>query len=128
MGRERGHAEGIFSPTWDGVGGGFAHSPAYIDRVNRLPFEGQKPEEIARYPGHFSGGVAGGAVSALAEGGEKNLPLIRKLLKDTNPWIRAGAGFYLSLAEQGRQRAMPHSREVPPGDGLLARGGQTGDR
>ena len=65
-----------------GVGGGFAHSPDYIGRVNRMSFEGQKPEEIARYLGHFSGGVVGGAVGALAEGGEKNLPLIKKLLKD----------------------------------------------
>ncbi len=74
-----------------GVGGGFAHSPDYIGRVNRMSFEGQKPEEIARYLGHFSGGVVGGAVGALAEGGEKNLPLIKKLLKDKNPWIRGGA-------------------------------------
>jgi len=56
-----------------------------------MSFEGQKPEEIARYLGHFSGGVVGGAVGALAEGGEKNLPLIKKLLKDSNPWIRGGA-------------------------------------
>jgi hypothetical protein len=74
-----------------GVGGGFAHSPGYIGRVNRMSFEGRKPREIARYLAHFSGGVAGGAVGALAEGGEKNLPLIKKLLKDTNPWIRGGA-------------------------------------
>ncbi len=74
-----------------GVGGGFAHSPGYISGVNRMSFKGRKPEEIARYLAHFSGGVVGGAVGALAEGGEKNLPLIRKLLKDTNPWIRGGA-------------------------------------
>ena len=74
-----------------GVGGGFAHSPDYIGRVNRMSFKGQKPEEIARYLAHFSGGVVGGAVGALAEGGPKNLPLIKKLLKDTNPWIRGAA-------------------------------------
>jgi len=74
-----------------GVGGGFAHSPAYIARVNQMSFEGKKPEQIARYLSHFSGGVVGGAVNALAAGGEKNLPLVKKLLKDTNPWIRGGA-------------------------------------
>jgi len=74
-----------------GVGGGFAHSPDYIARVNRMSFEGQKPEQIARYLAHFSGGVVGGAVKALAEDGPKNLPLIKKLLKDKNPWIRGGA-------------------------------------
>lgn len=70
---------------------GFAHSPEYIEQVNRDSFQGLKPEEIARYLAHFSGGVSGGAVRALAAGGEKNLPLIQKLLKDTNPWIRGGA-------------------------------------
>jgi hypothetical protein len=74
-----------------GVGGGFAHSPTYIARVNQESFKGQKPEEIARYLAHFSGGVVGGAVDELAAGGEKNLPLIKKLLKDKNPWIRGGA-------------------------------------
>ncbi len=71
--------------------GGFAHSPRYIGRVNRNAFAGQPPEEIARFLAHFNGGVVGGAVDALAEGGEKNLPLVKKLLKDDNPWIRGGA-------------------------------------
>jgi HEAT repeat protein len=70
---------------------GFAHSPEYIGKVNRDSFKGRKPEEIAWYLTHFSGGVAAGAVEALAAGGEKNLPLVKKLLKDTNPWIRSGA-------------------------------------
>lgn len=86
---------------------GFAHSPAYIGRVNKESFKGEKPEEIARYLAHFSGGVVGGAVGALAEGGEKNLPLIKKLLKDTNPWIRGGAvrvlcAMYAAKKTQGK--------------------------
>ena len=100
--------------TRGGVGGGFAHSPAYIARVNQMSFKGRKPEEIARYLGHFSGGVAGGAVSALAEGGEKNLPLIRKLLKDANPWIRGGAVSVLCAMYKPADDPKGKSPATPP--------------
>jgi len=95
-----------------GVGGGFAHSPEYITRVNRMSFEGQKPKQIARYLGHFSGGVSGGAVNALAAGGEKNLPLVRALLKDKNPWIRGGA--IRVLCAMYRPADDPNSKKKQP--------------
>jgi hypothetical protein len=102
--------------------GDFAHSPEYIARVNSEAFRDEKPEEVARYLAHFSGGVAGGAVRALVEGGEDNLPLVKRLLKDTNPWMRGGAlrvlaGFYGmpkgAKGTQAPERAMtPELREV----------------
>ncbi len=95
---------------------GFAHSPQYIQRVNRESFEGAEPEEIARYLAHFSGGVSGGAVAALAAGGEKNLPLVKKLLKDTNPWIRGGAVRVLCAmyAPKREGKKPPTPREITP--------------
>ena len=97
--------------------GDFAHSPEYIARVNSEAFKGEKPAEIARYLAHFSGGVAGGAVRALVEGGKENLPLVRRLLKDSNPWIRGGAvrvlaGFY--GMPKGAKGAKVPEREVTP--------------
>ncbi len=97
---------------------GFAHSPGYIARVNRLAFEGAKPEEIARYLAHFSGGICGGAVEALAADGEKNLPLVKKLLKDTNPWIRGGAVRVLCAMyapdEKGKRKGPKTAVEMTP--------------
>lgn len=108
----------LAGPVWNQTvwaGGGFAHSPDYIGRVNRNAFEGQPPEEIARYLGHFSGGVVGGAVGALAEGGEENLPLIKKLLKDENPWIRGGAIRVLSVMYAPKAEAEgPAAPELTP--------------
>jgi len=95
---------------------GFAHSPEYIRQVNCDAFEDCKPEEIARYLAHFSGGVADGAVWALAARGEKSLPLVRKLLKDTNPWIRGGAVRVLTamVAPPDDGRDTPAAPETTP--------------
>jgi hypothetical protein len=90
----------------------FAHSMAYIGRVNREAFKGEKPEEIARYLAHYNGSVVGGAVGALVAGGKENLPLVMKLMKDTNPWIRAGAvqvytGLHTPPKLPGKKRSIP---------------------
>jgi len=70
---------------------GFAHSPEYISRTNQRGFDGMAPEKIAGFLAHFSGAPAGGAALALAEHGEKVLPLLKRLLKDKHHGIRAGA-------------------------------------
>ena len=74
-----------------GVGDGWAHDGDYIAAVNQQGFEGMTPEQIAPFVGHFSGGVAGGAIRALAAHGESTLPLLKRMLGDSHPGIRAGA-------------------------------------
>lgn len=63
----------------------------YIARQSVPFFEGKKPEQIARYLAHFNDGPHTGAVLALAAHGDSVLPLLEKLMGDTNPWVRAGA-------------------------------------
>ncbi|MCP5117694.1 MAG: hypothetical protein GY953_43280, partial [bacterium] len=74
-----------------GVRDGWAHGGDYIAEINRQGFEGMTPEQIAPFVGHFSGGVAGGAIAALAAHGEATLPLLKRMLGDSHPGIRAGA-------------------------------------
>jgi hypothetical protein len=84
-------------PAWKkelglpGNDGGFACEPDYIAETNAKGLEGMSPEQIARFLGHFNAGPADGAAMALADQGAKALPLIDKLLHDTNPYVRAGA-------------------------------------
>jgi len=78
-------------PALPGNDGGFACSPAYIAKTNARGLAGMSPEQVARFLGHFNGGLAGGAAMALGEQGPKVLPLIDKLLHDSHPYIRAGA-------------------------------------
>jgi len=54
-------------------------------------FEGMTTDQIAPFVGHFSGGVAGGAIEALAGRGEEALPLLKRMLGDSHPGIRSGA-------------------------------------
>jgi len=74
-----------------GIRDGWAHSPGYIARTNQQGFEGMTPEQIAPFLGHFNGGVAAGASSALAALGEKARPLLNRMLTDKHPGVRAGA-------------------------------------
>jgi len=74
-----------------GMGDGFACGPAYINAVNKRGFEDMAPEKIAGFLGHFSGNAAAGAVQALAEHGEEVVPLLKRLLGDEHPGVRAGA-------------------------------------
>ncbi len=74
-----------------GIRDGFAHSPEYITRINEQGFAGMAPEQIAPFVGHFNGNAASGAANALAAYGEKTLPLLRRMLRDSHPGIRAGA-------------------------------------
>ena len=70
---------------------GFAHSPEYIARTNQRGFDGMAPEKIAGFLAHFNGAPADGAAQALAEHGEKVLPLLKRLMKDKHHGIRSGA-------------------------------------
>ena len=86
----------LCDPKWTkerlpGNDGGFACSPDYIARTNMNGLAGKSPEQIARFLGHFNGGLAGGAAMALGEQGPKVIPLIDKLLRDSHPYVRAGA-------------------------------------
>ncbi len=94
-----------------GVGDGFAHSPAYIQAANTRGFEGMTPRQIAGFLGHFSGGPAGGAVTALASHGEETLPLIAQLLKDSHHGIRAGA--VATLTQIYKSDSEEYRTEVP---------------
>ena len=80
-----------------GIRDGFAHSPDYIARIDEQGFAGMTPEQIAPFLGHFNGGVAGGAASALAKYGEQALPILKSMLTDGHPGVRAGAIQTLSL-------------------------------
>ncbi len=77
--------------TRGGIRDGWAHSPDYIARTNQQGFEGMTPEQIGPFLGHFNGGVAAGACRALTAHGEKTLPLLKRMLTDKHPGIRAGA-------------------------------------
>jgi hypothetical protein len=77
--------------TKGGMGDGFACSPTYINAVNKRGFDGMEPGKIAGFLGHFSGNAAAGAVAALVEHGETVVPLLKRLLEDEHPGVRAGA-------------------------------------
>ena len=84
------------NPAWPeaklpGNDGGFACGPNYIAETNARGLDGMTPQQIARFLGHFNAGPAEGAAMALADQGEKALPLIDRLMHDTNPYIRAAA-------------------------------------
>ncbi len=100
-----------------GVDGGFAHSPDYIQRTNQRGFDGMSPEQIAGYLPHFSGGLAGGAAAAMAEHGAKEVPLLKRMLKDKHPGVRAGAlrvlaRIYGSDSEEYRTEVPAHMAEI----------------
>lgn len=80
-----------------GIRDGWAHSPDYINATNQRGFEGMTPEQIASFLGHFAGGPAGGSVRALAGHGRKVAPLLKRLLADKHPGVRAGAVETLRL-------------------------------
>jgi hypothetical protein len=95
-----------------GIDNGFAHSPNYISLTNKRGYQGMKPEQIAGFFNHPSGPAYDGAVRALAERGETVLPLLRQLLADTHPGIRAGA--LATLAEIYQSDSEEYRTEVPP--------------
>jgi hypothetical protein len=70
---------------------GWACDPEYIVQRHMKFFEGKTPEQIARFLAHPSGHPYAAAVKSLAARGEEALPLIKKLLGDSHPWIRGGA-------------------------------------
>jgi len=80
-----------------GIRDGWAHAYDYISEINRRGFDGMAPEKIAPFLGHFNGGVAGGAAKALAARGDAVMPLLKRLLTDTHPGVRAGAVETLKL-------------------------------
>jgi len=94
-----------------GIRDGFAHSPQYIARTNQRGFQGMKPEQIAGYLAHFSGGAADGASLALAERGEEVVPLLKQLLGDKHHGIRAGA--LATLTKIYRSDDHEYKTEVP---------------
>jgi len=94
-----------------GVGDGFAHSPDYIGEVNRRGFDGMPPEQIARFLGHFSAGAADGAARALAAHGAEALPLLKRLLRDSHPGLRAGA--VATLTYLYKSDSQEYRTEVP---------------
>ena len=94
-----------------GVDNGFAHSPGYIAQVNKRGFAGMKPEQVAGFLAHCSGSVAEGAMQALAERGEDVKPLLKRLLRDEHPGIRAGA--LATLARMHRSDSKEYRTEVP---------------
>jgi len=100
-----------------GVDNGFAHSPAYIAETNRRGFDGMTAERVAGYLAHCSGPAAEGAMAALAERGEKVVPLLKRLLADEHPGIRSGAlatlgRMYRSDSEEYRSEVSPELTEV----------------
>jgi len=98
--------------TKGGVDNGFAHSPDYIARINRQGFEGMTPDEIAGFLSHPSHSVMDGAGLALSERGEEVVPLLKRLLTDEHPGIRAGALKTLSRIHQSDSEE--YRTEVPP--------------
>jgi len=69
----------------------WAPDPEYLVRRDMKFFEGKTPVQIARFLGHPNGIPYAAAVRSLAAHGDEALGLLKKLLSDTNPWIRAGA-------------------------------------
>ena len=94
-----------------GVDNGFAHSTDYIARINQQGFEGMAPEQIAGFLAHCSGSVVNGATLALAERGEEVIPLLKRLLADEHPGIRAGA--LSTLADMYESDSEEYRTEVP---------------
>jgi len=74
-----------------GIDNGFAHSGQYIRAANKRGFESMQPEQIARFFNSPSHSPVDGAVNALAERGEAVVPLLKRMLEDTHPGVRAGA-------------------------------------
>ena len=97
--------------TTGGVDNGFAHSPDYIAGVNKQGFEGMTAEQIAGFLAHCSGSVVDGAIRALAEHGQRVMPLLKRLLTDKHPGIRAGA--LSTLARMYRSDAKEYRTDVP---------------
>jgi len=95
-----------------GVDNGFAHSPEYIGQTNKRGFEGMKPEQIAGFLSHPSHSVMDGAGLALVERGEEVVPLLKRLLADKHPGIRAGALRTLSRIYESDSEE--YRAEVPP--------------
>lgn len=54
-------------------------------------FEAKRPEQITPFLAHYSALVSEGAAVALARKGPAVVPLLKKLLCDTSPYMRAGA-------------------------------------
>jgi len=94
-----------------GMDNGFAHSPDYIAQTYKQGFEGMTGEQIAGFFNHPSGSTIGGVVSALAERGEKTLPLLKRLLEDEHPGIRSGA--LATLARIYKSDSEEYRTEVP---------------
>ncbi|MGB2819686.1 MAG: DUF6288 domain-containing protein, partial [Phycisphaerae bacterium] len=94
-----------------GVDNGFAHSTGYIAQINRQGFEGMTPQQIAAFLSHCSGSAVEGAVLALSEQGEKVVPLLKRLLADEHPGIRAAA--LSTLARMYESDSEEYRTDVP---------------
>lgn len=71
--------------------GEYAPMPKVVISMQKKAFQGKSPEEIASFLAHPDESTQKAAAAALADNPATAMPLIEKLLTDTNPWIRAGA-------------------------------------
>jgi len=85
---------------------GRAVTGEHTEELFAAAFRGQPPEQIALFLAHYHSCVARGAARALAAQGPAAVPLLTKLLGDTNPYVRAGAilalAYLYAPPEQGK--------------------------
>lgn len=95
------------------TGNGWAPSSEEISRIGSEGFfKGKSPEQIAPYLAHPHPIPAAAAAKALAAHGEKAVPFIKKLLKDSHPALRRGA--LIALGEMYRYEGEGLRTEIPP--------------
>ena len=100
--------------------GGWAPDPEHITRVHMKAYEGMPPEKVARFLAHHNSFPYGAAVQTLAQRGESVLPLLKKLLGDTNPWIRGGAVATLGEMYKVDDPKAPARQATPELEAALA--------
>lgn len=90
-------------------------------------FRGKSPEVIARYLAHPYPQAVHGIARALAEHGERALPLLKELIKDRHPGVRRGAVLTLGImyardqSKESGDEQRPVSPEAKEALALLAR-------
>ena len=94
--------------------GEFAPDPEYISDQMMPFFKGKTPAQIAPYLAHHSSNPYHAAAKALAAHGQQALPLIEKLLGDSNPWLRAGATHTLGIMFRDDEPDRKTPRKVTP--------------
>ena len=95
---------------------GYAPPSEEVVEAHARPLRGKPPREIARFLAHPSDLAAAGAAKALAEHGSQALPLVRKLLEDSHPAMRAGALKTIAIlfAPKPDETYKPGERPVTP--------------